>query len=505
MCLLKRQNTAIVLLVVVMLMTGSCKQNEDSDPKRSGGGKYPNIIVLTVDTLRADHLASYGYHRNTMPIIEQIAETGIVFDNAIVSRGITRTSYASILTGLYPFGHGVYNSSIVMHDKLQTLPEILKSKGYHTAAFMSNFVLIGQLSGLDQGFDIYDDFVEDREAKRNNYERIAEKTAQAILEWLGTDPPEPFFLFTNFIDPHGPYLPPERFGSVYQSGKSYMLDKAGITMPGYQQIGNTMNYYDYLDGYDEEIRYVDEAMGLVIEELKRKGLWDDALVIFTADHGESFGEHGIFFDHRKGLWEATTRVPLIIRIGGYEGQNQFKTKRVSSISSPMDLMPTILDYLDISFEGRIDGQSLLEILKGREKHDRMFFLELPRRSTPYGPDPWPDTYSVRTATHKLVRVFGPDTDQLKNQAVFDITKDPMEQKALPYDKTLQTHREMAQYLDDMLAKVREYKIPFTLTTYQVPLSKRKDFVDERKDQREMIFKQFSEDQVENLRSLGYVD
>jgi arylsulfatase A-like enzyme len=266
-----------------------------------------------------------------------------------------------------------------------------------------------------------------------------------------------------------------------------------------------MNYYDYLDGYDEEIRYVDEAMRQVIEQLKRKGLWDDALVIFTADHGESFGEHGIFFDHRKGLWEATTRVPLIIRIGGDDGQKEFKPQRVSSISSPMDLMPTILDYLDISFEGRMDGQSLLEILKGQEKHDRMFFLELPRLSTPYGPDPWPDTYSVRTTTHKLVRVFGPDTGQLKNQAVFDITKDPMEQKPLPYDKTLQTHREMAEYMDDMLAKVREYKLPFTLTTYEVPLSKRKHFVEERKDQREMIFKQFSDEQVENLRSLGYVD
>ncbi len=504
MCLLKLQNTVITLLVVVMLITGSCKQNEDSDPKRSGRSKYPNIIVLTVDTLRADHLASYGYHRNTMPIIEELAETGIVFDNAIVSRGITRTSYASILTGLYPFGHGVYNSSIVMHDKLLTLPEILKSKGYHTAAFMSNFVLIGQLSGFNQGFDIYDDFVEDREAKRNNYERIAEKTAQAILEWLGTDPAQPFFLFTNFIDPHGPYLPPERFGNVYQSEKSFML-KDGIRIPGYQRVGNTMNYYDYLDGYDEEIRYVDEAMSLVIEQLKRKGLWDNALVIFTADHGESFGEHGIFFDHRNGLWEATTRVPLIIRFGGDDDQKEFKPKRVSSISSPMDLMPTILDHLDISFKGRMDGQSLLEILKGQKKHDRMFFLELPKLSTPYGPDPWPNIYSVRTATHKLIRVFGPDTRQLENQAVFDITKDPMEQKPLPYDKTLQTHREMAEYMDDMLAKVREYKIPFTLTTYEIPLSKRKHFVEERKDQRKMIFKQFSAEQVENLRSLGYTD
>lgn len=503
MHLLKLQNTAIALLAVVMLITGSCKKDKDPDPKGLGG-KYPNIIVLTVDTLRADHLTSYRYRRNTMPTIEQFAETAAVFDNAIVSRGITRTSYASILTGLYPFRHGVYNSSIVMHDKFLTLPEILNSKGYHTAAFMSNFVLVGELSGFDQGFDIYDDFVEDREAKRENYERIAEKTAQAILDWLGTDPPEPFFLFTNFIDPHGPYSPPKRFGDLYQSEKSYTL-KSNTKMPGYQRVTNTMNFYDYLDAYDEEIRYVDEAMALVIEKLKLKGLWDDAIVIFTADHGESFGEHGVFFDHREGLWEATTRVPLMIRIGRDDDQNPFVPKRISSISSPMDLMPTILDYLDISFDGSMDGESLLEALKGREKTERMFFLELPKRSTLYGPDPWPNTYSVRTPTHKLIRTFGSDMGQFNKQAVFDIKKDPMEQKPLGYDKNLQIHREMAQYLDDMLAKVHDYKIPFSLTTYQIPLSKRKHFIEERSGQREMIYKQFSPEQAEKLRSLGYVD
>ncbi len=502
---LKLQNMVFVLLTAVMLAVCSCRQSEDSDAKTSSHSKRPNIIVLTVDTLRVDHIGRYGYRRNTMPAIEKIAETAVVFDNAIVPRGSTRTSYASILTGLYPFGHGVYTNHVVLHDKLINHPKIFRSEGYLNADFVSNYVLVGEISGCNQGFDIYDDFMDDREATRKNYERIAEKTAQAILEWLGTDPPQPFFLFTNFIDPHGPYLPPERFGNLYQSEKKLMLNKTGAKVVRSQIVDNSMNYYDYVDRYDEEIRYVDEAMGLVIEQLKLKGLWDDALVIFTADHGEAFGEHEWFFDHHHGLWEATTRVPLMIRLGSSDNQKRDNTRRTGSISSPMDLMPTILDYLDISFEGKMDGQSLVEILKGKENTDRMFFLELPGISAPHAKEPWPDTYAVRTPTHKLIRVFDPDTGKLKDQTVFDIIKDPMEQKGLQFDKSLKTHRQMARYLDAALTQVHEYELPFTLTSYQMPFSQRKDFVQGRKEQRKMIYKQFSEEQVEKLRGLGYVE
>lgn len=487
-----------------MLTVFSCRQTEDPDVKTSGDNKRPNIIVLTVDTLRTDHIARYGYHRNTMPAIEQVAETAVVFDNAMVPRGSTRTSYASILTGLYPFGHGVYTNHIVLHDKLRTLPEILNSNGYHTAAFVSNFVLVGELSGCSQGFDIYDDFMDDREATRKNYERIAEKTAQAILEWLGTDPPQPFFLFTNFIDPHGPYLPPQSFLNLYQSEKKLVLDKAAKVVRS-QIVDNSMNYYDYVDRYDEEIRYVDEAIESVIEQLKLKGLWDDALVIFTADHGEAFGEHEWFFDHHHGLWDSTTRVPLMIRLSSSDYQKNGNARRTGSISSPMDLMPTILDYLDIPFEGRMDGQSLVEILKGKENPDRMFFLELPTISAPHAKEPWPDTYAVRTQRYKLIRVYDTDTGKLKGQTVFDIIKDPMEQKPLQFDKSIKIHRQMAEYLDAALTQVHEYELPFTLTSYQMPFSQRKDFVQDRREQRKMIYKQFSEEQVEKLRGLGYVE
>jgi len=134
--------------------------------------KKPNIIVFTVDTLRADHIGLYGYHRDTMPTIEAFAKSAMVFDNAVVSRGSTLPSYASMLTGLYPFHHGIYNNGPLLHEDLPTLPEILNKAGYHTVGFVSNFVMIAGMSGFQQGFDIYDDRMEEREANRPNFSRF---------------------------------------------------------------------------------------------------------------------------------------------------------------------------------------------------------------------------------------------------------------------------------------------------------------------------------------------
>lgn len=461
----------------------------------------PNIIVLTVDTLRADHMGLHGYHRDTMPMIEAFARTAAVFDNAVVSRGSTCPSYASMLTGLYPFHHGVYNNRPVLHEDLTTLPEVLRSAGYHTAAFMSNFVLVGEISGCHQGFDIYDDWVEEREANRTNYERTAGSTVKAILEWLESNPPQPFFLFTNFIDPHGPYTPPERLKSLYQSNKKRMLNLEQI--PSYQLLEGSLNYFDYVDGYDAEIRYVDEAMGVLIEQLKRKGLWDDALVIFTSDHGESFGEHHIYFEHQFHVWEETVRVPLAIRLPNRRNnQNTVLSRRVRSVCSPMDLMPTILDYLNIGFDGRIDGRSLLPILSDAEDNNRIMFLEFPNNSIPGSP--YPDIYAVRTATHKLIGTWDQHTGQLKQRVVFNIAKDPLEKRSIRYNSRLKLHHKLADALDSMVTQAQNYELPFTLVSYVMPMPERKDFLDSRKKQPKKIIKTLSEDQIERLRSLGYV-
>ena len=497
----KSRKKVILLLISVMLVASSCKKHRGPGAPKAGNGNRPNIIVLTVDTLRADHMVLYGYHRDTMPAIEAFAKTAVVFDQAVVSRGNTRASYASMLTGMHLFRHGVYNNRWMLHEGFTTLPEVLRSAGYHTAGFVSNFVLVGDLSGCDQGFDVYDDRVEERELNRPNYERSAGGTLKAILEWLETDPPQPFFLFTNLIDPHGPYLPPKRFRSLYKTPKERILNRKQIT--GYQYVEGSLNYFDYVDRYDAEIRYVDEALGQLIENLKSKGLWEDALVIFLGDHGESMGEHKILFEHQYNLFEETVRVPLAIRLPPVPTTPEVVTpQRVSSLGSPMDLMPTILDYLDISFKDRIDGESLLPFLDGKKVSDRIMFHEYPNHCIPVSN---PDTYAVRTATHKFIRVSDPKSGKVTGQAVFDIITDPMEQRPIRYDESVKMHRRLSKEMDAMLKQVAKYEIPFELTYYEVPLGKRTDFVEKRKEKGpKRIRKQLSDEQIEKLRSLGYI-
>ena len=495
------RRAVLALVMCVMFVASACKKDTAPGSGGAGKGKRPNIIVLTVDTLRADHMALYGYHRNTMPAIGAFAETAVVFDQAVVSRGNTRASYVSMLTGMHLFRHGVYNNRWMLHEDFTTLPEVLKSAGYHTAGFVSNFVLVGELSACDQGFDVYDDRLEERELNRPNYERSAGGTLKAILEWLESDPPQPFFLFTNFIDPHGPYLPPKRFRSLYKTPKERILNRKQIT--GYQYVEGSLNYYDYVDRYDAEVRYVDEALGQLIETLKSKGLWDDSLVIFLSDHGESLGEHKVLFEHQYNLFEETVRVPLAIRLPpGPDGREAVTPKRVSSLGSPMDLMPTILDYLDISFKDRIDGESLLPFLSGDKVSDRIMFHEYPNHCIPVSN---PDTYAVRTATHKLIRVSDPKSGKLMGQAVFDIIHDPLEQRPIRYDESVKLHRRLSKEMDAMLKQVAKYEIPFELTYYEIPLGKRTEFVEQRKKKGpKRIRKQLSDEQIEKLRSLGYI-
>ncbi|MHC5060557.1 MAG: sulfatase [Planctomycetota bacterium] len=471
--------TIAALVIGIVFGVTSCRKDNGRASGGAANSKHPNIIVLTVDTLRADHMALYGYNRNTMPAIEEFAKSAVVFDQAVVSRGNTRASYASMLTGLYPFHHGVYNNNTVLHENFTTLPELLEAADYNTAAFVSNFVLVGELSGCDQGFDIYDDKTEDREINRPNYERSAGGTLKAILQWLENDPPQPFCLFTNFIDPHGPYLPPEKFRNMYKSNKELILDKKKIF--SYQRVNDSFNYYDYVDRYDGEIRYVDEAMSQLIDALKNKGLWDDAIVIFLSDHGESLGEHNIFFEHQYYLYEETVKVPLAIRLPrGKDNENAVPPRRVSTLGSPMDIIPTILDYLGISYKGPMDGQSLLPVLNGNQDQNRTIFLEFPE-------------------------AFQPNTRKLLGQVIFDVIADPLEQKPIRYDENIQIHRTLSRQLDAMLKQVAEYQIPYKLTFYDVPLAKRTEFVEKRKEKGpKPIRKQLSDEQIEKLKSLGYI-
>ena len=477
--------TAVTLLFLA-LWTGCAN---DSEP--ISAFPRPNIIFLTVDTLRADHMALYGYERDTMPAIEAFAKTSVVFDNAVVPRGSTRPSYASMLTGLYPYRHGVHANRIELHADLPTLQESLKSAGYHTAAFVSNFVLIKELSGFAQGFDVYDDFVDEKETNRNYYERTGARTLAAILKWLNSGPPEPFFLFTNFIDPHGPYRPPETYREMFQSER-----RRGVPIdeiPPYQVYGDRLNYYDYVDRYDGEIGFTDAVLGLLIAELKSKGLWDNAIVVFTADHGESLGEHGLYFHHQLHLWEETVRVPMVIRIPGLT-----EPGRSFDLCSPMDLPATLYEYLGLQSEEHLNGKSLLPMLRGEDDLTRSLLIEAPRirKQGTIG------AFAIRTRTHKLIQVEDMKDKTIVRLDVYDVANDPLEQNRIAFDPNVNVHRELRTELDQALTNLWSYKLPFKPKIYYVPNEERFDFVFGRLQTTEQ--QEFTPDQAEQLRSLGYV-
>lgn len=486
----------IILVPTVGTMIGGGCQRDDtqSTEKARKPDERPNIIFLTVDTLRADHLGVYGYDRPTMPWLDEFAAEAVVFDNAVVPRGSTRSSYASMLTGLYPFRHGARHNRLVLHDDNLTLAEVLKSTGYHTAGFVSNFILIAELSGCDQGFDIYDDELPEKESFRANYERTADRTADAILKWLENAPKEPFFLFTNFIDPHGPYLPPEQYRKQFQTQRKKPLDPDLI--PDYQsRTGESADYYDFVDRYDAEIRYTNDAIRRVVNGLKAKGVWDNSLVVFTADHGESLGMHGLFFEHHFHVWEETTRVPLAIKM---PGDWSAKGKRIKTVVSPMDLMPTVLRGHQ---PDGLDGMDLTPLMDGKTLDDRLIFLEFPSVATP-ARKPFPDVWAARSDSHKLIMVTDQASGAVIQKAFYDLRNDPNEQSPLPLDEGNHELKRMATALQKHVARARNYDPQFVVTEYEVPIKNRTEFVRERG--KHTHGKTLTEEQMDRLRGLGYV-
>lgn len=285
-----------------------------------------SVLLITLDTTRADRLGCYGYSKAETPNIDWFASRGVRFANAYASVPLTFPSHCSIMTGTYPLYHGARNNgNYRLHSDLLTLAEILKDKGYNTAAFVSSFTVDSRF-GLDQGFEIYDDdFRRGQAFKALNAERRAEEVFEPFSSWIETRKRGPFFCWLHFFDPHLPYDPP----SPYKEKFAHEL-------------------------YDGEVAYMDYYVGKVIEKLKEKNLLSQVLIVLAGDHGEAFGEkgesgHGVF------LYEESLRVPLIFYADYRLPVNRIIKARVRLI----DIMPTILDLLEITIPKEVQGKSLL--------------------------------------------------------------------------------------------------------------------------------------------------
>lgn len=332
-----------------------------STPGRSG-----DILLITVDTLRPDHLGLYGYERTTSPEIDRWFAEAAIFERAYTTNAHTPPSVVSILTGQLPQEHGVRLFYQLLPEGVLLIPDRLPD-GYQTVAFVSNVALTEEALGIASHFDHFDDRVDEKEPFRSVYERNARRTTNAALLWLTEhwDPERPLFLWVHYIDPHGPYRPPSGAAAAFQHEGHVPVQNKRIL--SYQREKGVEDALDYVDRYDEEIAYLDAQIGRLLDGYAKRHDPTAALMIFSADHGESMIEHERWFTHGYQVYEEIIRIPLMIRGPGVEGG------RRRGVVSSIDLMPTILQFAGASAPG-LAGKPLQ---RGPEKEssDRSVFAE----------------------------------------------------------------------------------------------------------------------------------
>jgi len=308
------------------------------------------ILLISIDTCRADHLSCYGYPRQTTPNIDALAAEGILFENTITTIPLTLPAHCSMLTGTIPPRHGVHDNQDYRLDEANiTLAEILKDADFTTGAAVSTVVLESKF-GISQGFDTYDDRFEATQDAPIE-ERIAGRTTPVALDWLEKNKDKRFFFFLHYFDPHTSYSPPEPFASRFASSP-----------------------------YAGEIAYTDHNIGQVVDKLKELGIYDSTLIIIAGDHGELLGEHGESA-HAYFIYQGAIKVPLIFKLPAHN-----KPVRIQSIAGLIDIVPTVCSLLNIQVPEHVQGIDLSDALKGKDlsAQDRYLFCEslYPTRSHP---------------------------------------------------------------------------------------------------------------------------
>jgi choline-sulfatase len=325
-------------------------------PVRSFASPPPDILLITVDTLRPDHLGLYGYPRATSPEIERWFTEGAVFEHAYAPAAYTSPSVVSILTGLLPQHHGVRLFLQKLPPGVTTVGSRLAQHGYQTAAVVSNPVLTGVAIGLDREFQYYDDHVDEREPYRDSYQRNAAATTDAAERWLREvrDPARPHFLWVHYMDPHGPYLPPADKPVDFTHLRAHPVDARRI--PRYQRHPGIRDGNEYVDLYDEEIAFVDREVGRLLAACDSLGFLKNSIVLLTADHGERLLEKRstspFFFLHGDDPFEEEIRVPLAVRGAG------FPPSRVDVPVSLLGIAATILSAAGAPAQGQLDGTAI---------------------------------------------------------------------------------------------------------------------------------------------------
>ncbi len=329
-----------IISFTLLLMTAAWGQT--GAPRRV---PPPDVFLVTIDTLRADHVGCYGNKQIETPALDALAADGVRFSRAFTHSPITNTSHTSILTGLLPSVHGVTDFGVPLSPQHITWASLLKKKGYQTAAFIGAVILDSSTlaPGLDQGFDFYDNFPAKTESKERfgRVERRGMDVVQHAESWLTKHRTGPRFVWVHLFDPHDPYEPPAPYSQKYK------------------------------DPYAGEIAYADSALGNLIEFLKKTGAYSNAIVVVVGDHGEGLGEHGEE-THGLFLYDSTLHVPMILKMSGAPSPRGVV---IEAQVRTTDILPTVLSLTKIPAPAELNGESMMPIIKRAEAAEHILFAE----------------------------------------------------------------------------------------------------------------------------------
>lgn len=445
------------LLASLMVAVLACDSNGPSSPSATSLDKEPpNIILYLIDTLRVDHLGAFGYARATSPNIDELVAKGVVFDPAYSQDSRTLGSVVSLLTSLHTPSHGITNFGHRIQTSVVTLAEVLSRAGYETGSFITN-VNAGQMPGLDRGFRHFHD------AARSYRERDAVRSLpeEALFEWIDTLGGSTFFAYVHTAEPHRPYIPPPPYDAMFDPDYEGPTTGYFEGPDGYGQASSQADIDHVKALYDGEISFADAAFRRFLDGLEARGLRERTLIVLTSDHGEELSDRG-GWNHGHSLYNELIRVPLL-----FAGAGLPAGRRIAAPAQLVDVAPTILDIAGVPSPESFEGESLLGVMQGRDAErfaDRDVF-SMTTSQTPHAAIIQRDWKAILAADGVL--------------ELYDLRRDPGELHDLASSEPERAARlreriETLSYGGDGWAAPQTY----------VPLS---------------------EEQVERLRALGYIE
>ena len=375
------------------------------------------VIVVSIDTMRRDHVSVYGYGRRTTPTLEVLASEGVAFEDAVTTAPWTLPAHASLLTSLYPSSHGAVDLRRGLPDDVSSLPRLLQQKGFFTQAVVTHLYLSKQY-GFGHGFD----------GHWYNYDARAEQVTERAISFLRERGDRDFFLFLHYYDPHWHYDPPPPYDRTFDP--DYSGETRGVWWEFKKETADSIAPRDLqhiLALYDGEILYADRQLGRLFGVMREMGIYDKSLVVVTSDHGEEFLEHG-GWEHQKTLYEEVLRIPLLMKLPGSKGAG----RRVSRQVSLVDVAPTILEEMELPAVAGFEGRSLSGLIRGSEK----------TLDGPGGPadQAWAETQHTTDDSHKLALRQGGNGRKLivsrhddgseASVELYDLARDPQERDDL---------------------------------------------------------------------------